>query len=251
MKVLNKKIAANLIVLGALASGSELAFSACTMPGFPDHDALKTALATAVSQTAGGLDFPMWATVVDRNGKVCDVVFSGTNRHSVWKGSRVISAQKAYTGIAFSTTGPTGLALSSANLYSTVMEGGTLYGLQHSNPVDAKTAYAGDPATWGSATDPLIGKIIGGINVFGGGLALYDADKKLIGGIGVSGDTSCTDHNVAWNLRKAIGFDSVPAGVGTPGDNMKVDVNGETGGWQAFSHPECSVDETTVTNGLN
>ena len=35
---------------------------------------------------------------------------------------------------------------------------------------------------------------IGGVNVFSGGLALYDAKGVLIGGLGVSGDSSCADH---------------------------------------------------------
>jgi hypothetical protein len=42
---------------------------------------------------------------------------------------------------------------------------------------------------------------IGGINVFGGGLGLYSAGKRAVGGIGVSGDTSCADHNIAWRIR--------------------------------------------------
>jgi uncharacterized protein GlcG (DUF336 family) len=32
--------------------------------------------------------------------------------------------------------------------------------------------------------------------VFGGGLALYD-DQGIVGGLGVSGDSACADHNVA------------------------------------------------------
>lgn len=32
------------------------------------HDQLQAALTTALSSTNGGLDFPMWATVVDRKG---------------------------------------------------------------------------------------------------------------------------------------------------------------------------------------
>ena len=44
----------------------------------------------------------MWATVVNRDGVVCAVVFSGTNRGAQWPGSRVISAQKANTANAFS-----------------------------------------------------------------------------------------------------------------------------------------------------
>jgi hypothetical protein len=58
---------------------------------------------------------------------------------------------------------------------------------------------------------------IGGVNVFGGGLALYaQADgKTVLGGLGVSGDTSCADHNIAWKLRAALGFTRVPSGVNT------------------------------------
>ncbi len=58
----------------------------------------------------------------------------------------------------------------------------------------------------------MIGERIGGINVFGGGLALYSADGRLLGGLGVSGDTSCTDHIIAWKLRHALNLDNVPAG---------------------------------------
>ena len=30
---------------------------------------------------------------------------------------------------------------------------------------------------------------------------LYDARHELVGGVGVSGDTSCADHNIAWRVR--------------------------------------------------
>ena len=39
-------------------------------------------------------------------------------------------------------------------------------------------------------------RLLGGINVFGGGLALYNSDGRLLGGLGVSGDSSCADHNI-------------------------------------------------------
>src|SRR5437773_466077 len=80
------------------------------------------------------------------------------------------SAQKANTANVFSTGK---LALSTANLYSAVQPGGSLYGLQASNPVDATEAYDGKATNFGTAKDPLVGRRIGGINVFGGGLALY------------------------------------------------------------------------------
>src|SRR5262245_41737792 len=118
----------------------------------PSHDALRAALQAVVVQPGqpnGGLDNNMWATVVNRDGQVCAVVFSGDDRGDQWPGSRVISAQKANTANAFSLpTGSAGifpgLALSTANLYSAVQPGGSLFGLQESNPVDADAAYKGN-----------------------------------------------------------------------------------------------------------
>ena len=68
----------------------------------PDHSALKAALVTATQTEASGLNNQMWGTIVDRDGVVCAVAFSGVNRGAQWPGSRVISAQKANTANAFS-----------------------------------------------------------------------------------------------------------------------------------------------------
>ena len=78
-----------------------------------------------------------------------------------------------------------GLALSTANLYSAVQDGGTLFGLQFSNPVDPAVAYKGPSIHYGTANDPMVGRKIGGVNVFGGGLGLYATGKKIVGGPGV------------------------------------------------------------------
>lgn len=191
----------------------------------------------------GGLGFHMWASVVNANGVVCAVAKSGSGTNSQWLGSRVISAQKAYTANAFSLNAGDnagnkldGLALSTANLYTAVQPGGSLFGLQHSNPVDTQWAYAGKASKFGTSDDPMVGRRIGGVNVFGGGLALYDAKYNLVGAVGVSGDTSCADHNIAWRVRDALKLDYVKAGVGTPGDNIIFDAaNG-------FGHPKCADD---------
>ena len=135
--------------------------SACA--GLPTQAALKNALIAAVTTESSGLDFEMWATIVDRDGVVCAVAFSGADRQSQWPGSRVISAQKANTANAFSLPG---LALSTANLFTAVQPGGSLFGLQESNPVDPQVAYDGNPKFYGTANDPLTGKRMGGINVF-------------------------------------------------------------------------------------
>src|SRR5438105_15244983 len=112
----------------------------------------------------------MWATIVDREWIVCAVAFSVVNRGAQWPGSRVISAQKANTANAFSLDSSSssggkgqaaGLALSTANLFSAVQPGGSLFGLQESNPVDTSVAYAGPCSSYGSASDPMVGNIIG------------------------------------------------------------------------------------------
>jgi len=235
---------------------------ACSnLPGF---SALKAAIATATAAETSGLNNQMWATLVNRDGVVCAVAFSGVNRGAQWPGSRVISAQKANTANAFSLDGSSssngsgqaaGLALSTANLYSAVQPGGSLYGLQHSNPVDTDVTYAAPSSSYGTPSDPMVGHKIGGVNVFGGGLALYATGHILVGGVGVSGDTSCADHNIAWRVRNALALDhmaatsSLPLVGGVSGDpahpdNIIFDITpnpyGGTGiSAGGFGHPPC------------
>lgn len=212
--------------------------SACA--GLPSYTQLKTALAAARAQANGGFDLDMWGTIVNRDGIVCAVAFTGDDRGSQWPGSRVISAQKANTANAFSL--PT-LALSTANLYAAVQPGGSLYGLQHSNPVETLVAYQGNAARFGLANDPMVGSRIGGVNVFGGGLALYNKNQRLIGAIGVSGDTSCADHNIAWRTRHTLNLDFVPGGVSAKqDDNINyIGLVTEPSLANDFSHPVCAI----------
>jgi uncharacterized protein GlcG (DUF336 family) len=189
----------------------------------------------------------MWATVVDRDGVVCAVVFSGEERDDQFPGSRVISAQKANSANAFSIDG---LALSTANLFAAVQPGNSLFGLQEGNPVNPAVAYAEPSTDYGSENDPMVGQKIGGVNVFGGGLALY-RDGQAVGGLGVSGDTSCADHNVAWRVREALELGTVPAGVGpnnTDGINYDIDADGQSAG--GFGHPVCGGTEVDVASSI-
>lgn len=223
----------------------------------PAHAALRAALRSvapaAGTASNGGLNNHMWATVVDRDGVVCAVVFTGTDRGSQWPGSRVISAQKANTANAFSLPG---FALSTANLYAATQPGGSLFGLQHSNPVDPTVAYGGTASTNGQEADPMVGKKVGGVNVFGGGLALYNSSGTLVGAIGVSGDTSCTDHIVAWKTRDALGLDYVPAGLsGAGADNIINDLPTALSGApivspSGFGHPTCDANATSISAAL-
>ena len=207
----------------------------------PSHADLRKALQSVVGGNNGGFELQMWATIVDRDGVVKAVVFSGKDRGDQWPGSRVISAQKANTANAFSLPD---LALSTANLFTAVQPGGSLYGLQHSNPVDPSVAYGGDSEKIGTKQDPMVGKKIGGVNVFGGGLPLYNKKGKLVGAIGVSGDSSCADHNIAWKVRHALKLDYVPKGVSpTNDDNI---VYGDS----PWAHPVCSPEAQKVAEAL-
>jgi hypothetical protein len=95
--------------------------------------------------------------------------------------------------------------------------------------------------------------------VFGGGLALYNSSDKLVGAIGVSGDSSCADHNIAWRVRNLLHLDRMAAAgsiLGVPGpasifaldfthpDNIIFDIvpnpaGGTGNSASGFGHPMC------------
>jgi uncharacterized protein GlcG (DUF336 family) len=232
----------------------------------PTYSQLKAALTSATIAETSGLNNQMWGTIVDRDGVVCAVAFSGVNRGAQWLGSRVISAQKANTANLFSLDStsnsagsgqPNGLSLSTANLYSAVQPGGSLFGLQESNPINTDVAYKGPSGQYGTANDPMTGFKIGGVNVFGGGLALYATGKKLVGGVGVSGDTSCADHNIAWRVRNLLGLDHLAGVGGVSGDpqrpdNIIFDITPNPAGGtgvsaKGYGHPTCSNTSGSAT----
>ena len=112
----------------------------------PNYEALLAALKASVKPSGGpsngGLDNNEWAAIVDRNGVVRAVCFSGEQPGDQWPGSRAIAIEKANTANALSLPS---FALSTANLYAGAQPGGPLYGLLQTNPVDTASMYAGDP----------------------------------------------------------------------------------------------------------
>jgi uncharacterized protein GlcG (DUF336 family) len=246
----SKCIVSALLLATIVTTHAEANNSPCD--ALPAHAMLKEALVKARSEKNGGFDLDMWGTVVNRDGIVCAVAFTGKERDNQWPGSRIISAQKANTANAFSLPG---LALSTANLFSATQPGGSLFGLQESNPVNTAVAYAGMPALYGKPKDPMVGSKIGGVNVFGGGLALYNSKGKLLGGLGVSGDSSCADHAIAWRTRKTLELDFVPKGVS--GDEERPDAivydRGDTGNEQSkggWGHPVCAPAVKDIAKDL-
>ena len=244
-----------MVLAGSLSAWADDGPNGSACRDLPSQAALRGALEAARAQANGGFNLDMWGTIVNRDGIVCAVAFTGNNRGDQWPGSRVISAQKANTANAFSLPG---LALSTANLYTATQPGGSLFGLQASNPVNTDVAYGGNASNFGRSNDPMVGGRIGGVNVFGGGLPLYNSNGRLIGAVGVSGDSSCADHNIAWRTRNNLGLDYVPGGVSGDGDrpdNIVYDITPQAGqmpgtstsGW---GHPTCSPAATAIAAGL-
>ena len=245
-------------LMSVMVFGSSLVLGSlvAVASSLPSHAELSAALdvASGGGVNNGGIFSParMWAAIVDRSGRVKEV--TKTTGSDPWPGSRVIAMQKANTANAFSNNG---LALSTANLYNPTQPDGSLFGLQESNPVDPDVAYRGNANKFGTKNDPAtkgFKRRIGGVNVFGGGLPLYDQNTgEVIGAIGVSGDSSCADHVIAWRIRHALGFTKIPGGVNSINyggavppaggdDNIIFDLaNG-------FGHPFCGFTELSVVD---
>jgi len=182
---------------------------------------------------AGGLfhGMRMWAAVVNRNGELCAVATSTKDPTQVWPGSQAIAKAKAYTANAFSLDA---LALSTARLYTFVQPGHSLFGLNQSNPFDPD--FLARPSGDGGG----VNEIAGGIITFGGGVPLYSGGH-IIGGLGISGDTACTDHEIAKRVRDE-------ADLNPPDGKLADDiVYSSADGPSAFTHPLCP---NTWRNGM-
>jgi len=193
----------------------------------PSAAELKRLLQAAPAQNgdAGGLNHgkAMWGALVDRDGQLCALAVSTEDLAATWPGSRGIAIAKASTANGFSSdTSP----LSTARLYTLSQPGHSLWGAANGNPFNALCQGAANDTTTG------IGKACGGTIVFGGGLALYKGQTR-VGGLGVSGDTSCADHEIAKRIRSAAGL--APSGL--PSDEI---LYAAVDGPSPFAHPLCA-----------
>ncbi len=216
--------------LGAAPPATEVVPPATQQPGrcagLPNQAELKQWLRAAPSQggDAGGLTGGKfdWAAVVNREGELCAIAVSTDDPSAPWPGSQGIAKAKAYTANAFSTdTAP----LSTAKLYTLSQPGHSLWGIAAGNPLDSSCL--------SSPSEPRgIGKVCGGTIAFGGGLPLY-RDQKRVGGLGVSGDTACADHEIAKRIRSAAKLD--PSSGPLADDILFKDVDPPS----VYAHPLC------------
>jgi uncharacterized protein GlcG (DUF336 family) len=209
------------------------AVSACNL--VPSASALAGFLAAAPGSggDAGGLfhGTRMWGAVVNRDGELCAYAANQADPTQVWPGSQAIAKSKAYTANAFSLDA---LALSTARLYTFTQPGHSLWSLGQSNLFD--TRFLAAPGAQGS-----VNQITGGLIFFGGGVPLYNSDGKIIGGLGISGDTSCADHEIAKRVRTLASLNP-PGGPGV--DDITYS---SADGPSVFTHPLCV---NTFRNGV-
>jgi uncharacterized protein GlcG (DUF336 family) len=224
-----KSLKANLIVI--LLGGSLLAMAdgpGADCKGLPSAADLRNFLVNSANAngvakygTVGGLfgGTRMWAAVVNSDGELCAFNTSTTDPRLVWPGSQAIAKSKAYTANAFSLDD---FALSTARLYTFTQPGHSLNSLGQSNLFDPQ--FLSTPA----GEDGGKNQITGGLIFFGGGVPIYK-NGKIIGGLGVSGDTSCADHEISKRVRDLAGLN--PAG-GMTADDIVYDTS-------VFAHPVC------------
>ncbi len=210
----------------------------------PGKQQLREAMRNAAENygTIGGLfqGTRMWGAIVNRDGQVCTLATTTADPSRVWPGSRAIAMAKAYTANAFSLStspvaGIAGFPLSTAQLYTFSQPGHSLFGLNQSNLLN--TDCLGKLGGENHGSD----EICGGIITFGGGVAIYQGGR-IIGGLGISGDTACADHEIARNTRDDLGFN--PPGGATADD---ISYSSE-GGASVFTHPLCP---NTFHNGAS
>jgi uncharacterized protein GlcG (DUF336 family) len=218
------------IVASSAASAQTVEYNtACNVPA-QIVKAVQSQLAVVVnlSDYNGGIFQPnmMWSAIVDRQGTMCSVIKTG----DAWPGSRAIAIAKAGTANDFSNYK---LALSTTMLYAPTQPGGSLFGLNNSNPFNPVDLVQGN----GKGTVP------GGIISFGGGVALY-VNGKVVGALGVSGDSSCADHAIAFRMRKLAGYDGLPGG--NAADNITYGPP-----YDGFQQPHCFASDLTPQQVIN
>ncbi len=194
----------------------------------PSAEQLRQWLRTApgVEGEAGGLFSGKreWAAVVNRQGEICATAVATDDPAGAWPGSQAISKAKAYTANAYSTDD---MALSTARLYTLTQPGHSLWGVAEPNPFRADCLVSPEKL------NDTNGTVCGGSIAFGGGVPLYRG-KTRVGGLGVSGDTACADHEIAKRIRHLAQLDPEK---GEFADDIVFTV---ADGPSPFAHPLCS-----------
>jgi uncharacterized protein GlcG (DUF336 family) len=214
------------ILLAVFVTTANAQKSGAGCQNLPTASQLRQLLVQAqdVNKPVGGLfeGKKMWGAIVNRDGSLCAFTTSTTDPTQVWPGSQAIAKSKAYTANAFSLDD---LALSTARLYTFTQPGHSLWSLGQSNLFNPR--FLASPSDEDGQNE-----IAGGLIFFGGGVPLY-RNGKIIGALGISGDTSCADHEIAKRVRDL-------ANLNPPGGALVDDIvySGPDAA-SVFAHPVC------------
>ena len=257
----NKKVNLKHMVVGAAAS-AVIAMSANASDSnnrwlkksnsdLPTHAELQVALQGVVGASInGGAGLNFWGVIVDRDGIVRTVAFSGEKRDSQLPIGRVVTTLKASTVNNLSLNN---FLVSNPQLTQPMQANGVFQNLQDAYPINP-VVFEGPARRFGTIKDPMVGHAVGGATALGGGLALYDENNEIIGALGIGGEVHpCADHNAAWILRHRLELDYLPEGVGlspTGDDNIVYDLDENGVSASGFGSPECSPAATEISQRL-
>jgi uncharacterized protein GlcG (DUF336 family) len=201
--------------LAALVLGSSFAVAGPIPPKSGGLDFLR--LFRNCQNASKSLEVIMWCAVVDREGVLKDIRATDTSetpaavmKTDAWRASIEIAAAKAYTAVSVSSNRQ---ALSSEDVGNASQPGADLWGVGNTNP------YRPGTGNTNLNPDDLIGKKHHGIVTFGGGVPIYGnpdtncaggVKGKLLGAVGVSGDTVQNDIEVAKAMVHGAGYCTAP-----------------------------------------
>ncbi len=223
--------------------------------GLPSFSELRTALISARQQANGGFNLDMWGTIVNRDGVVCAVAFTGNDRGDQWPGSRVISAQKANTANAFSLPN---LVLSTANLYSaSAARRKPLWPATQQSCRHLCCLWRRSKSIWPAerSDDGRSYRRRERVRWRTGALRFQSHPAWGPGG---ERRFFVRRHNIAWRTRHSLQLDYLPGGVSgdpTRPDNIVYDIAtlpGQPAGVSAngWGHPACSSTATSISTTL-
>jgi uncharacterized protein GlcG (DUF336 family) len=213
-----KRVVLSITVAALAVAANAFGYDNANCRGLPTAAQLRGWLRASSGTSIGGLfnGERMWAAVVNRDGELCSAVTSTDDPTQVWPGSQ---------------------ALSTARLYTFTQPGHSLWSLGQSNPFDPAALAPPSGVSGGNQ------RVNGGQIFFGGGLPLYSGGK-IIGGLGISGDTSCADHEIAKRVRNLGGLNPPASLGGMLGDDI---VYSPPDAPSVFAHPVCL---NTKRNGV-
>ncbi len=215
---MKNKLSTTVILGSVMALGSiSTAFAAAGLTNAQAEAifaACQNAAAAEISPIRGGGKHTiMWCAVLNREGitKLIKATDTGESPKKdmdtdAWRASIEIAIAKAFTAVSVSSNDA---ALTSRQVGNASFlppdNPGTLWGIGNTNlyrPLTGNKNLNPDDPT---------GKKHHGIVTFPGGVPVYDCESnKLVGGVGVSGDTVDADENVAEGAVTGAGFCLTP-----------------------------------------